>query len=250
MIKSLLYALQFLTVIPVKAGEPDDRKVKAAIIYFPIIGSLIGLVLAVAAKLLSFLNLGQLCINTMLLILLAFLTGGLHLDGLADTFDGIAGGKGKDEMLRIMRDPHIGTMGALSIFLTVILEIALLSELDINLKIQALLLMCLLSRWSMVMAMFLFPYARQEGKALVFFKNTDFGNFAFTSVITLFLVAAIWQLKGLLIFAVAASCTYIVGKFISSKVGGLTGDTLGAVNEIAQIIVLAAVYIIERSIYA
>ena len=149
-----------------------------------------------------------------------------------------------------MRDPHIGTMGTLSIVFAVVLEIALLSGIDINLKARSLLLMCLLSRWSMVLAMFLFPYARADGKALAFFKNTDLKNFTFASTITLFFVMAIWRLKGLSIFVIVASCAYGAGKFISAKVGGLTGDTLGAVNEITQIIALAAVYIIERSIYA
>lgn len=244
--KSFLYALQFLTIIPVKAGDAIDRNIRGAIACFPLVGLLIGLVLAGAGCLMSFLNFGQLPMNTILLILLAFLTGGLHLDGLADTFDGMAGGKDRSEILRIMRDPHIGTMGTLSIILAVMLELALLSGIDITLKVRSLLLLCILSRWSMVLAMFLFPYARGEGKAQGFFKNIDSKNFILASVVTLFLAMVLWQLKGILIIGIVALSTYVTGKFVNGRIGGITGDTLGAVNEISQIIVLAGVYIMKE----
>lgn len=244
--KGFLFALQFLTIIPVKMEQAEDRRIKEAIIYFPLVGLLIGLVLTAADRLLSCLNPGQLCINTMLLILLALLTGGLHLDGLADTFDAISSGKKKEEMLKIMRDPHIGTMGTLSLFLTVILEIVLLSAISIDSKRSSLLLMCVLSRWSMALAMFLFPYARQEGKAQAFFKNTNFKNSSLALAITLFLIVTLWQLKGILILGASALGTYLAGKFISGKIGGITGDTLGAMNELVEVIVLFGICTLER----
>ncbi|MBU4376304.1 MAG: adenosylcobinamide-GDP ribazoletransferase [Candidatus Omnitrophica bacterium] len=236
--RSFLVALQFLTLLPVKGGKLEEGKLKRAIVFFPLVGLLIGLFLVAANQLFSFLNLGQLCVNTIIVAFLIFVTGGLHLDGLGDTFDGIAGGKGRDEILRIMRDPHIGTMGALSIVIAVILGIALLSEIGIDIKAKALLLMCVLSRWAMVFAMFSFPYARKEGKALLFFKNTDVKNFTFASFITLFIAIALWHLKGFLIFAIVALSAYITGKSINTRIDGITGDTLGAINEIAQIITL------------
>lgn len=238
MISDLLFALRFLTIVPVKGRHEEAAKAEGAVIYFPVAGLMIGAVLAGADTLLSHSGLGQLSVNTMLVILLALITGGLHLDGLADTFDALSGGRTRDEMLKIMRDPHIGTMGAASLFLAAMSMVALLSGIDPNLKGKALILMCVLSRWAMAFVMMVFPYAREDGKARIFFRNMDLKKFALASLIAAFLAVILWQLKGLLILAEAALAAYITGRFISKRIGGMTGDTLGAVNEIAAIVVL------------
>ena len=247
-VKRFLIALQFLTVIPIKIKAVDEKRISKSIIYFPLAGLLLGLILVGASRFLSFLNFEQVYINIILVISLVFLTAGMHLDGLADTADALLSRKNKEEMLRIMRDSHIGVMGVLAIISIILLKIAFLSSVNVSLKTISLLLMCTLSRWSLVLAMFLFPYARQEGKAKIFIQRMNFKTFISSTIIALVCTVAIWQLRGLFIIAVTAVSAYIIGNFINKKIGGITGDTLGAMNEVIEVIVLFSICLFERII--
>lgn len=240
---SFLLALQFLTIVPLKIKEVSGKKIADAIIYFPFVGLLIGLALSGINALLSVLNFSPLAANIILVVALAGITGGMHLDGLSDTADAFLSGRPKDEMLAIMRDPHIGVMGVLSIISIMLLKIGLLTAAAQPLKTTALLLACVLSRWSSVLAMFLFPYARKDGKAKVFIQGMDLRIFAF-SLFTVFIFAfTIWRSKGLFALLIAAGCAYLGGGFSHRKIGGITGDTLGATIELTEIITLFAVCI-------
>lgn len=245
---SFLLALQFLTTIPVRSRDIDAKKMALSMIYFPLVGLLLGLILAGANKGLYFLNLEQYAINIVLVVLLIILTGGLHLDGLADTSDAFLSRKNKEEMLGIMRQPHIGVMGVLSLISILFLKVAFLSGFNIFLKTTALILICVLSRWAMVFAIFSFPYARNKGKAKVFIDGINPQIFLSATVITLICTISIWRLKGVLVMLTAAIATYLIAKFITRKIGGITGDTLGAINEIIEVAVLFSILIIERTL--
>lgn len=241
--KSLLLALQFLTIIPVKIRHINEGEPAKAMIYFPLIGLFLGFVLIGINILLVNLSLSGFPINIILIISLIALTGGIHLDGLADTTDAFSSGKPKEEMLAIMRDPHIGVMGTLILVSIILLKIGLLSSLSVTVKINALLLMCVLSRWSAVLSMFLFPYARRDGKAKIFISGLNVKIFIFSTIIALICAFAIWQIKGLLTLLVIAGYVYLSGKSISRKLGGITGDTLGATIELTELVVLFIVCI-------
>jgi adenosylcobinamide-GDP ribazoletransferase len=245
--KSLLLALQFLTIIPVKIKDIDDNKMATALIYFPVIGLLLGLILVGADNFLIFLGIKQFSVNIILIILLIILTGGLHLDGLADTCDAFLSRKDKEEMLRIMRDSHIGVMGVLSLISVILLKIAFLSSIIVSLKMISLLLICTLSRWSLVFAIFLFPYARKEGKAKAFIQGVNLKKLSAATIIALLLAFIIWKFNGLAVFIIIAATTYLIGKFISRRLGGITGDALGAINELTELIILFSIYVLERS---
>jgi adenosylcobinamide-GDP ribazoletransferase len=245
--KNLLLALQFLTVIPVKIKNIDESKIPEALIYFPFVGLFLGLILLGINNLLSILSFEPFLINIILVILLISLTGGIHLDGLADTADAFLSRKHKEEMLKIMQDSHIGVMGVLSLISVLLLKIAFLSSVSISLKTISLLLMCILSRWALVFAMYLFPYARQQGKAKIFIQGMNLKIFFLATVITLVCTLLIWQLKGLLVIVIITMSTYIIGKFITHRIGGITGDTLGAINELTEVIILFSVCILEKS---
>lgn len=242
---NFLLALQFLTIIPVKIKNADENKMSWSLVYFPVVGLLLGLILTGINNSLLFLKFEQFISNIILIVSLIILTGGLHLDGLADTFDAFLSGRTKDEMLKIMRDSHIGVMGVLSLICILFLKIAFLSSISTPLKIITLLLMCTLSRWSLVLSMFLFPYARQEGKAKIFMQGINLKIFSLATIINVVIVILMWQLKGLLIFGITAISAFIIGKFISDKINGLTGDTLGTINELIEVIVLFSICIIE-----
>lgn len=241
-----LLALQFLTTIPLKVKYVDEKKLANSLIYFPVVGLLLGLILVGLNQLLFILNFKEFISGIILVISLIIITGGIHLDGLSDTFDALLSEKDKDKMLEIMRDPHIGVMGALSIIGVLLLKISFLSSIPSSLKPVSLVLMCLLSRWALVFSMFLFPYARQDGKAKIFMQNINFKIFSLATIITLVFIVLAWRLNGLLIFAIVAICAYVMGRFIKGKINGITGDTLGAINELVEIIVLFSINIIAR----
>ncbi len=247
MIKRFLLALQFLTTIPVKFRTVQEKEMQESAIYFPLVGLFLGLILVVTDYLLSFINFTLILVSVILIILLIILTGGLHLDGLADTFDAFLSRKNKEETLRIMQDSHIGTMGGLAIISIILLKIALLYSIGVLLRPLALVLMCILSRWSLVLAMFLFNYARQEGKAKVFIQGMNLKIFILATIIALVSALVIWKIKGLMIMIIVALVTYLTGKVISNKIGGITGDILGAMNEIAEVVILLSIYILKAA---
>ncbi len=186
------------------------------------------------------LNFPEFSINIILVIALVILTGGMNLDGLADTADALLSRKSKEEMLLIMRDSRIGTMGVLALISIILLKIAFLSC-GISPKAISLLLMCILSRWSLVFGMFLFPYAREEGKARIFIEGITPKIFILATIITLIPVMAIWRIKGLLVFIIIGGVNYILGKTMCKEIGGITGDTLGAAGEITAGAVLLGI---------
>jgi len=246
--RGFLLALQFLTIIPIGTRLSIDRnKLHQAVAYFPLVGFLLGLILVGVNNLLVFIQLEQFLINTILVILLIILTGGLHLDGLADTFDAFLSRKSKSEMLKIMRDSHIGTMGVLSLVSIILIKLSLLCSLSLAVKNVSLILMCLLSRYSLVLSMFSFPYAREQGKAKTFIEGMNFKIFSLATIITLFCVIILWQLKGLLPFILVVIFVFLTGRFITKKIGGITGDILGAINELVEIFVLLNILILTRN---
>ncbi len=246
---SFLLAMQFLTILPLKIKEFSEQRIAWALAYFPIAGLLLGLMLVWLNTLLFVLGIPPLVVNIILVVVLIILTGGMHLDGLSDTADAFLSGKGKEEMLEIMRDPHIGVMGVLSLISIVLLKIGLLSSVSAAAKPAALILMCILSRWSVVMAMYLFPYARQEGKAKLFIQGMNLKIFVASLIAALIFSSAAWGLKGLLALAIIAACAYLFGKIVTRKIGGITGDTLGATIELTEIVTLLTVCIAQGAFY-
>jgi adenosylcobinamide-GDP ribazoletransferase len=235
---SFLLALQFLTIIPIKIKQLTKKTIANAITFFPLAGLLLGAVLAVADYLLGLFLAQQLFINVILVILLVVLTGGIHLDGLADSADALFSNKNKVEMLSIMRDSHIGVMGALSLICIILLKVALLSSIKSVPLANSLILTCVLSRWSMVLAIFLFPYTRKEGRAKEFKEGINLKIFIQATVITIICALVIRGFWGLLFTALVAVFVYSMGRFTSDKIGGITGDTLGAINELTEVVTL------------
>lgn len=245
--KNFLLALQFLTIIPVRIKQVNEKEIVNSTIYFPLVGLLLGLILTGANEFLYFLGFEKFFINIIIVILLVFLTGGIHLDGLADTSDAFLSRRNKEEMLNIMRDSRIGAMGVLSLISIILLKITFISSISMSLKAISLILMCVLSRWSLVLSMFLFSYAREEGKAKTFIQGSNLKVFIFSTIFTLSCVFIVYKVWGLLIMAIIALVSYILGKVVTNKIGGITGDTLGATNEIVEIAILFIIYILGRS---
>jgi len=234
----LLSALQFLTAIPFGIKGTSQKDMAKSLVYFPIVGLLIGLLAAGINNLALLLNFNALAASIMAVVTLIIITRGLHLDGLSDSADAFFSGKPKEEMLIIMRDSHAGVMGILSIITVILLKIALLSSINIPLRANALMLSCALSRWCVVPAMLFFPYARQEGKAGIFIKGLNPRILTLSSLVAVACAALAWGIKGLILLVPAAAFSYFISRLITKKIGGITGDTLGAIVELTETLTL------------
>ena len=228
---SFLAALQFLTILPIRRGFSAEQ-IGRSTAFFPVVGLIIGLVLAGINYVLS-LILPSIAVNILLIAALAAFSGALHLDGLADTFDGIAGHRSAEERLKIMRDSRIGGFGAIGIALFLLIEFALLNSIPANLRLYTLILAPTLSRWGMVTAIFIYPYARPSGLGSTFKEAVNWLQFIIATLVTLAVAVGLFRVAGLAVIAFAWVIIILVALYLKRQLGGLTGDTYGAINEIA-----------------
>jgi len=238
--KRLLHAVAFLTRLPVPgppiAGAAD---VGRAAIFFPVVGALLGSLLAGAARALAP-RVPPLALAVLLVLLLAALTGALHLDGLADTADGFGGGRTREDVLRIMRDHAVGAYGATALALVLLLDAALLAALlERGRAAPWLAVAPALGRWVPVPLSRFLPYARAGGGLGA--SVTEHGGAVELAGATALALAAAVGLAGaagLLAFAAVALLALALGALCRRRIGGVTGDTLGAGVELAQAVVL------------
>lgn len=239
-----LAALQFLTTIPL----PGRRGVQMeeagrSIGYFPVVGLVIGLILA-GLNWLFGLILPVMVANALLLVSLVVITGALHLDGLADTCDGIAGHKSPEERWQVMHDSRSGGFGIVGVVLLLLVKYVSLNSLPASLAIPTLGFMPVVSRWAMAYAIFVYPYARPSGLGKAFKEGASWPRFTMATLIT-FVVAVglipVFQLTGLVVMLAVWLITAIMATYFKSKFSGLTGDNYGAINEVAEASVLVLV---------
>lgn len=237
-------ALQFLTIIPfnkdLKVTEEDLGK---SMLYFPLVGLLIGGCLVLSDKVLSFI-LPLSVVDGILIAILVLLTGSIHLDALADTIDGVASGKDKIKKLEIMKDGKIGAIGAVGIILILMLKYITLNAIPQALKYQSLLLMPMMGRWSQVTVAYFSDYAGlKKGLGFPFTTYLTFFIFIFATLISLFSAYLLLFLKGILIAGIMFVFCFLYSYFFKRILGGVTGDILGAVNEIVEVAVLVMILI-------
>jgi adenosylcobinamide-GDP ribazoletransferase len=168
------------------------------------------------------------------------ITGALHLDGLADTVDGIYGGRDKAEMLKIMRDSSIGVFGVIALIFALSFKTLLLNELwlrgdKVNL-IKAVFVFPVMARWSLVTSAWLMPYARREqGVGEVFAKNVTYREWLISTLFAALIVAPMIRLYAIVFFPLVFLTTLFWARYFTNKAGGVTGDIFGAINEIIEI---------------
>ena len=238
----LLAALQFLTILPVKRNF-TSAQIRRATAYFPVVGLIIGAILLGLHYLLDFL-LPSAIVSGLLLATLVVMSGCLHLDGLADTIDGLAGHRTPERRLEIMHDSRIGAMGAGGLFLFLIIEYIALNSIPGKWMPFTLLLAPAVSRWAMVGVIFAYPYARPEGLGKAFKQGVSWIELLIASLVILALTAILFQIAGLIIIASVFIIINGAALYFKRQLGGLTGDTYGAINEIALITVLLTINVL------
>ena len=234
--RSLITAFGFLSRIPVPFVQVDNRVLGGALAYFPVVGVVLGAVLfgvsQTAARFSS-----PLVTAFIITVVWAWITGGLHLDGLADTFDGLGGGRGdRTRALSIMRDSRIGTHGAVALILVLVGKVILTASL---VGTHMLWLIPLAARAAIVPAIAWLPYARPDGLGRAMHEHARVSGVVLSQA---FLVMGLLWL-GLHHWPVAAAAygvTALVAMWLTRKLGGLTGDTYGACIELAELAALLA----------
>jgi len=233
LVKRFLIALQFLTIIPVNIkGKIGENDLGRSLLYFPVVGLLLGLFLALIAFIAG--GLPPLVRGILILIAWIIITGGIHLDGFADTCDGFYGGHSREDVLKIMRDSRIGTMGAIGLVALLLLKFAILSSVAQEGLWKILLITAVFARWSQALACAISKYARDEGKAKYFIEYAERGACAAGALFTLILFWLLMSVKGVILFAILSAAMFLFIKCIQKRIGGMTGDTIGATNEIAE----------------
>lgn len=178
-------------------------------------------------------------VDGLLVTMLVALTGGLHQDGLADTLDGLAGGKSPEDRLAIMRDPRIGAIGATGLVLALLLRYAGLLALPEAWRLPVLLAMPAIGRWAMVLGAYGATYARAGGGlAQPFLAYLSGRQIALATVLLAFPLFLLLGPMALAAMAVAAILARGTTAWMTGKLGGVTGDTLGATNELVEIVFL------------
>lgn len=234
--KHLLIALQFLTILPTKIKEIGEKDFGKSLLYFPVIGLFIGLILSVTLFLLGFLP--SLIVGVFILIVSILITGGIHLDGFADTCDGFYGSRNKEEILEIMKDSRVGVMGVIGIICILLLKFTLIVSIPTQFLWRSLIMMAAFSRWVQVLACYSSSYARKEGKARYFIEYAGKKEVLIGMIFTLILFSFLARFGGLAIFIISLIPVFLFIYFCKRKIGGMTGDTIGAANEIAEVTVL------------
>jgi adenosylcobinamide-GDP ribazoletransferase len=232
-----LRALGFLTILPSPRLESTPEDLGRSSGWFPFAGALLGSLLAAAHAGLALL-LPATAAAAFSAVLWAFLTRGLHLDGLADTFDGIGGGYGRESRLAIMKDSRLGAFGGIAVASALVLKTSLLAGAGRTEGLQALFLAPVLGRWAILFAMRLFPSARPGGMGDLFRKGCTNRCLLLGTVVTVLFATAAGGMTGLLLLALVPLFTLLFSRWLASLLGGLTGDSYGAVCELSEILSL------------
>jgi adenosylcobinamide-GDP ribazoletransferase len=178
-------------------------------------------------------------VNAALIVIASLaISGAIHLDGFADTCDGFYGDRPKEKILEIMRDSRVGAMGVAGIVCLLLLKFSLILCIPRESLWKALIAMMIFSRWSQVFACRFSKYARDEGKAKLFMLKNNKNPFLIAAIFTAAVFVLFYKLNGafILLFSLLPIVLFI--DYSKRKIGGMTGDTIGAASEIAEVSVL------------
>jgi len=254
--RRILYAFGFLSIVPLPVqsfAAGDDKALGESAAFFPLVGLVQGLLAAAAFFLLERTYSPGVTAGLMVAGFVLF-SGGLHIDGLSDTFDALASRASREKKLAIMKDGSAGPVGVTSVVLVLVLKILLLQsifERGGGNPYFCLVLLPVIGKWSMVCALYHGRSARDEGLGSLFIKNTKGMQLAVATALSAAILGSMvlrmWISPGagLAMSAVVPATVYFAGSLfrlhLQRHFDGLTGDNLGAVNEISELLFLVAV---------
>lgn len=239
----LLRAVGLLTVLPARVPTDDASAPGRAMAFYPLVGALIGGLLAGAAWLLGRAGLVEaapLLPAALLLAAWAGLTGALHLDGWADCCDALFVPVSRERRLEIMKDPRLGGFGAAGLSLLLLIKLAALDgALRRPQALLALIAIPALARWAAVVAARAYPSARPGGMGDTFRRGLGRRELVIaTGLAALAIAPLLWH--GLLLWAAVGLALLTMARLAHGRLGGLTGDVYGAIIELAETAALIA----------
>lgn len=237
----LLVAIQFLTRLPVPSARdlPPEALAESAR-FFPIVGAIVGLG-AIAIDALVSPHGGRHVSVVLMLFYFVIVTGGLHEDGLADAADGFGGGWTKPQVLAIMRDSHIGSFGTLAIASSLLARFVFLATVPAESFYGVILAGHVLSRWTVLPLARWLPPARDEvGQGARIAQKMSATSLVVGTGCMVVLVGVARGLAAMPLIAVAAGAAVLTGAYYRHRIGGITGDCLGATCQVAELAVYFA----------
>jgi adenosylcobinamide-GDP ribazoletransferase len=244
-VTGLVRAVRYLTIVPVPARAPGPNlpdslvDLGRAAPWFPVVGLALGLGLAaverIAARLFPPLLVALLTIAAWKLM-----TGGLHLDGLADCLDGLAG-RDTEQRLAIMRDSRIGTFAAIGLVLVLLVDVAALAEITDHWRWRALVIAPTVGRATPLLLAQLFPAARRDGHGACFQAGMGRGSASLALALALCVAFGALGWSGLIGAAMGILAALLIGWQFARRLEGITGDVLGAAVEITELAVLLTI---------
>ncbi len=231
-------ALQFLTIIPLPfAVRWRDGDLGRSMAFFPLVGLTVGALLAgLDFCLTPFLP--RPVVDLLLLVALSAVTGVLHLDGLADVCDGLAARGGRERFLAVMKDSRIGAAGAAGLVLGLLLTYQAWVHLPLAGRREMLMLFPLLARTAQVQLAVGARRARSEGLGAACITDAGFFHLAVAELTALALARLLLGVPGAICWAAAAVFTALCRWWFQRRLGGITGDVIGCVSELNEILCL------------
>lgn len=259
MINGLLLLFKSTTKIPTIISPKDnDKQLGQSMRFFPIVGIIIGIILFFFHKLLSGVIVSKFSMATSLVAIELMLTGAIHFEGLAGVFNAIFKYRSKQKMLDMLKESNLGTTGVLVLIITIILKIVFIAEARTSIG-ATFLILPVVGRLNCLVNCATNNAARNTGKGKIFADNTKISDLIIGIIITIVYFICLlvfadsfhWSIIIVSIFFLIFIMLlgYIFGKWMNRRIGGLTGDTLGAVIELTEVIAAIGVYIISSSIF-
>ncbi|MGL6106611.1 adenosylcobinamide-GDP ribazoletransferase [Romboutsia sp.] len=250
--KRFISILQFMTRIPISIDTGFDEDFHKAIVYFPLVGFVLGVLLFLVG-IVSNLVFDPFITSIIITLALVILTGGLHIDGLGDTFDAIYSYRDKEKMLEIMKDSRLGTNSLLAIMFLILLKVGFIYSIINQGLLWTIIFMPVLGRLGVTFIMYKTKTPREKGLG-----NLFIGKATIPMLITLllysmilivgisklvFLSSIIVSLKIVSIILVIAIFDQLFKNHVYKKIDGITGDILGCTIELNEVIYLICIYL-------
>ena len=241
-------AIGFLTILPF-APRDAEGGLASARVWFPVVGLLLGAILAATDLLLRYgydvvssdsREFPPLLLAVILTFLLVALTRALHLDGFMDCCDALFGGFDRERRMEILRDPRVGAFAVAGAVGLILLKVGAIMSLPANIRVWAILIFPCLSRGAVVLVMHLFPYVRSGGIGAPFLKRGGRWQTIVALLTTLIIAIGVAGFVGAALVAVVMVVAWAMSAWASRRLGGVTGDVYGAVIEVVETCALLA----------
>jgi len=239
-VTQFLLAFQFLSIFPIRIAKPiREKDLPRSMRYYPLVGAVLGS-LSAGVYWLVLRGFTPIVAGVSAVISLILFSGALHLDGFADMCDGFYGQRDRTRILEIMKDSHCGPMAVVGVFCLLSIKMVLVAQLAADRALWALVLAPVIGRGSMVWLSTFSRYARTEkGTGSAYVGHVDRWTLWIATLMSVAAAYGLFQIRGLAAMLSAAVFCWIFRGCVQRRIGGMTGDTLGAANECVEVLVWA-----------